>query len=447
VKPGTIIAGRFRIEEEAATGGMGTVYRALDTQTGLPVAVKVIRNGGSGDTWRFGREIRVVAGLSHPSIVKYVAHGVIADGLPFLASEWIAGVPLSQRLAHEGLTAAESVSIVAAAASALAVVHNHGVVHRDVKPDNILFADGDLTQLKVIDFGIAREAIENTRITRTGAFIGTLGYVSPEQARGDRNLDARSDVFALGCVLYECLTGRCAFSGSNLVAVRTKTIFSEPPAIAGLCPELPAALAHLVSSMLAKAPAARPRDGATVAEALAAVGTMPATERRPVRPPQPATDVVHAKPSGVCLVLAATRGGDTSPRAKVDALRAALAAFGAHLERLADGVVAITVSSGDPVSGARCALAVRALIPDAAIVLIQSSTTEEALDEAIDRGTLALEELTMRALFAEAIPSAHEPGGIRIDKAVAGMLDGRFHVTRAAGGYTLHGERPNTPTR
>jgi hypothetical protein len=450
VVPGTIVAERFRIVGVAAAGGMGTVYRAHDLHAGRPVAVKVMRAGGAGDVDRFHREIRVLAGLRHPAIVEYVASGVGPDGAPFLASEWVDGESLAQRLAREGLTAAESVRQASAAAAALGFAHRHGVVHRDVKPDNLLFAGGDLARLKVIDFGIARvgEAAGDARLTRTGALLGTPGYMSPEQARGDRAIDARTDVFALGCVLYECLTGRCAFSGSNLLALRTKIVFSEPPPLEELAPEIPPRLARPVAAMLSKDPAGRPADGDAVAEALAGVGPLPDTRRRPVRPPQPPTHVAHpaAAGGGACLVLAATARGSEATRPtelarREDELRRAVAPFGARLECLADGVVAIRVGE-DPVRGARCALAVRALLPDAAIVLCQSPTAVRPLDDAIDRGGLALEELAMRALFAEAVPRAHEPGGIRVDGSIAGRLDAGFHVTRAAGGFVLHGERP-----
>jgi hypothetical protein len=444
VHPGTLVTKRFLIEAVAAAGGMGTVYRARDLVTGRAAAVKVMRGGGLADAERFRREIRVLAGLSHPSIVGYVADGATPEGLPFLASEWIDGESLGQRLAREGLTLAESVQVASAAAAALAVAHRAGIVHRDVKPDNMLFVDGDLARLQMIDFGIARDAGEDARLTRTGALIGTPGYLSPEQARGDRAIDARSDIFSLGCVLYECLAGRSAFSGSNLVAVRTKVVFSEPPPLL----DAPADLARLVTAMLSKDPDLRPRDGAAVAAALGALGEPPPTRRRPVRPPQRPTHVLGAGPAGgVCLVLAAT-ARDATP----DDLRAAVAPFGARLELLADGLVAIVVADRRhtdeaSVRGARCALAVRALLPDAAIVLCQSPTAEQGLEEAIDRGVLALDNLAMRALFADAVPRADEPSGIRVDGAIAGHLDAGFHVTRAAGGYVLHAERATAPAR
>ncbi|MGZ3453737.1 MAG: serine/threonine-protein kinase [Polyangiales bacterium] len=271
MREGEIVGGRFVIEALAGTGGMGTVYRARDRRTDALVAVKVLAENGS-DT-RFEHEARVLAELSHPAIVGYVAHGRVGER-PFLAMEWLDGEDLRTHLAR-GRISVESARIVARRVSeALAAAHARSIVHRDIKPGNLFLVGGDPSRIKVLDFGIARtrigKAYDTTAvpITRTGMVIGTVGYMSPEQARGSHEVDARADVFALGCVLFECITGKPAFSGPNAVAVLARVLLEEAPRTRHFEASVPPQLDELVARMLAKDPAARPRDAVAVLRAL-----------------------------------------------------------------------------------------------------------------------------------------------------------------------------------
>ena len=202
---GTVVGRRFQLETLAGRGGMGSVWRALDHTTGTAVAVKLLRGDDHVD--RFLREALVLADLSHPHVVRYVQHGVTDDGDPFLAMEWLDGIDLARKLAQGPLEIAEALQLARTAAEALAAAHARGVVHRDIKPGNLFLPAGDVARLKVLDFGIARLQLASHAMTRTGMTLGTPGYMAPEQARGERDVDARADVFALGCVLFECLTG------------------------------------------------------------------------------------------------------------------------------------------------------------------------------------------------------------------------------------------------
>src|SRR5262245_2550156 len=166
---------------------MGTIYRARDLETGRPVAVKVVATDHVSEPERFLREAALLAELDHPSIVHYVAHGESA-GCRYLVMEWIEGETLAQRLQCDGATVAESVAIGIQVADALAVAHARGVLHRDVKPDNLVFADGTL---KLVDFGLARRTLDEQGLTASGVLLGTPGYMAPEQAEGRRDLDER----------------------------------------------------------------------------------------------------------------------------------------------------------------------------------------------------------------------------------------------------------------
>ncbi|HEY5926615.1 MAG TPA: serine/threonine-protein kinase, partial [Kofleriaceae bacterium] len=277
MKPGEVVENRFELERVAGSGGMGTVYRALDRVTGEPVAFKVLRSASLDAASRFAREVRILSGLRHPGIVRYIADGRTEEGEMWLAMEWLDGESLSQRLARGGLTATESVELVRRIAEALGAAHERGVIHRDLKPSNLFLTDGDLERVKVLDFGVARVA--DVASTRTGVMVGTPGYMAPEQARGERNVGARSDVFALGCLLFECLTGKPPFVGDNVMAILAKVLLEDAPRVGVLRSDVPEALDDLVARTLSKQPDQRPRDGAQLASELAAVGSITGAER------------------------------------------------------------------------------------------------------------------------------------------------------------------------
>jgi serine/threonine protein kinase len=227
---GARVAGRFVLESVAGAGGMGTVYRARDEQSGHAVALKLIQaRGKPHETERFGREAELLSTLRHPGIVGYLAHGVAETGEPYLAMEWLEGQDLSQRLDRGALSLSESLLLLRRAAEALAVAHTCGVVHRDLKPNNLFLRDGQVEGVVLLDFGIARREVVSRQLTKTGMVIGTPEYMAPEQARGERQLTAAADVFSLGCVLFECLTGQPPFTADHVLAVLARILFDEPP--------------------------------------------------------------------------------------------------------------------------------------------------------------------------------------------------------------------------
>jgi hypothetical protein len=269
-----LVGGRFVLERRVGAGGMGEVYRARDEHTGAPVALKLMRNAGVElEVARFEREAKVLEGLSHPHVVGFVAHGEDPTHGVFLAMEWLEGEDLDARLSRQPLTAFESVELARGVALALAAAHERGVVHRDVKPSNLLLERGEPSRVRLVDFGIARADRAGT-LTGSGIVLGTVGYMAPEQAGGARSLDARADLFSLGCVLYECLTGERAFPGEHAVAVLVKLLHSSPAPLSVLRPELPSALSELVMRLLEKDPAKRPASAATVARELLAIGAI-----------------------------------------------------------------------------------------------------------------------------------------------------------------------------
>ncbi len=281
-----LVAERFRLDELAGVGGMGTVYRATDTLTGGKVAVKVLKALADGDVERLELEGTLLAELHHPAIVRYVAHGRTPTQEPYLVMEWLDGEPLSSRLGRQPLTLAEAVALARRVGDGLAAAHERGVVHRDIKPGNLFLVGGEPARAKILDFGIARRWADSHHVTVTGFRVGTLSYMSPEHARGERDVDPRADVFSLGCVLFECLTGKKAFAGRHATAVLAKILIDEAPHVRELRPEVPRALDQLVTRMLAKDRAARPPDAAAVLAELselsdlrgAAVGSLPPSE-------------------------------------------------------------------------------------------------------------------------------------------------------------------------
>ncbi|WP_308113180.1 MULTISPECIES: protein kinase [unclassified Blastococcus] len=275
VEPGRRRLGdRYELQELIAAGGMGQVWRGLDVALHRPVAVKVLRSEYTGDpsfVARFRAEAQHAAGLNHPGIAAVYDYGeeTARDGsgetLAYLVMELVQGEPLSALLHREGrLDADRTLSLLGQTAAALAEAHRTGLVHRDVKPGNILVRpDGTV---KITDFGIAWSA-RGVALTRTGQVIGTPQYLSPEQAEG-RHATPASDVYALGLIGYECLTGHPAFEGDNAVTIALKQVQQEPEPLPG---ELPPGVRTLISRALVKDPGARFPDGASFAVAVAAV--------------------------------------------------------------------------------------------------------------------------------------------------------------------------------
>jgi serine/threonine-protein kinase len=248
---GTLIGRRFRLEEKVGSGGMSSVYRAFDPTLERHVAIKLMHRDISSDPdqlERFRREARAVAQLSHPNVVTVIDAGE-DDGAPFIVFEYVEGETLKDRIRRLGrLPVAEAVAYAVEIGRALECAHSHLLVHRDVKPQNVLIdPDG---RAKVTDFGIAR-SLEAQGLTATGRVLGTTDYVSPEQALG-HEVTAQSDIYSLGIVLYEMLTGEAPFKADTQVAVAMKHVREPLPDVQRRRPEISAALAAVVERATAK---------------------------------------------------------------------------------------------------------------------------------------------------------------------------------------------------
>ena len=270
---GHLLAGRYEIERVVGAGGMATVFRAFDTVLERPVALKVLDEEQMADEQsveRFSHEARAVARLAHPNIVAVLDRGE-QDGRRFIVFEHVEGETLKERLDREApLPPREVADLGAAVARALDCAHANGVVHRDIKPQNVLLtADG---VPKVSDFGIARSAASSGS-TDPGTVLGTSSYIAPEQARGEQ-AGPETDVYSLGCVLFELLTGRPPYEGPTFYAVAVRHVREPVPDVRAARPDCPPELASVIERCLAKASEERPT-AAEVAAELTAIADQP----------------------------------------------------------------------------------------------------------------------------------------------------------------------------
>jgi serine/threonine-protein kinase len=326
---GEVIAERYELEELVGSGGMSSVFRARDRLLERTVALKVLHAHYAGDAEtieRFRREARAVAQLSHPNIVTVIDRGE-ADDRQFIVFEYIDGQTLKEIVEERGpLPVRETVELAIGIARGLAFAHRQGLVHRDVKPQNVLL-NGD-GKPKVTDFGIAR-SLDVAGVTQTGTVMGTSHYIAPEQASGQA-VDAQTDVYALGAVLFELLTGAPPFEGDNFVSVAMKHIHEEAPAVLERRPDCPLRLAAAVERALAKAPSERfPTMDAFAAELEAILAQIDSGE-----PETAATLIVRARTAQAPRRI--------RPRARRSQWPFALAAVGAVL--LAAAIVGIVLT-------------------------------------------------------------------------------------------------------
>jgi serine/threonine-protein kinase len=310
------LAGRYHIEKELGRGGMATVYLARDLKHDRPVALKVMHPDlrlGSG-TERFLREIRTTARLDHPHILPVHDSGEAQD-LLWYTMPYVEGASLRDRLMGAGPLPMEDVlQLGREVADALDYAHQHGVVHRDIKPENVLLAGG---HARVADFGIATalEAAAGARdpradrLTGTGITVGTPAYMSPEQAAGARTLDGRSDIYSLGCMLYEMLAGEPPFTGSTPQAVIARRFAKPPPSVRQLRPAVPPAVEEVLSRALAREPADRFQTAAALGQALARTphATSAPRSRFGIRAALVAVALLASVSMGVSYLLQRTR--------------------------------------------------------------------------------------------------------------------------------------------
>ncbi|MEP7326309.1 MAG: serine/threonine-protein kinase, partial [Gemmatimonadota bacterium] len=286
------LADRYRIERELGAGGMATVYLAHDLKHDRKVAIKVLRPelAAALGAERFLREITITAQLDHPHILPLLESGETGEAdrpILYYVMPFVDGESLRDRLQREKqLPLDDAMQIAREVADALSYAHTRGVIHRDIKPENILLSGG---HARVADFGIGRalSAAGGETITQTGMAIGTPTYMSPEQAAGEKDLDGRSDLYALGCVLYEMLAGQPPFTGPTTESIVHQHLVASPPPITHLRPAVPAEVAAALQRALAKTPADRFNPVAQFSEALRPANRTNAAPSIPTVVPSP----------------------------------------------------------------------------------------------------------------------------------------------------------------
>jgi len=290
----TEIAGRYAIEKKLGAGAFGTVYKAKDRELGRMVAIKTIRLEGLAASAvsledllkRFKQEAQVAARLRHPNVVMLYDIAT-SEGLTYISMEFVDGVGLDRVIKGSGKMAIERAAAIGAqVADALDAAHRAGIVHRDIKPANIMIEAGD--HVKVTDFGIAKVTDSAEHLTVTGSLLGTPSYMSPEQARGGA-IDGRSDLFSVGCILYEMVSGQRAFRGESITALLFKIITEEPPSLRELDPTVSDEMLRIIGKALSKAPETRYQSGRELADDLLAIA-------RPGYVPSPRTRETQALP-------------------------------------------------------------------------------------------------------------------------------------------------------
>ena len=438
---GGLFAQRFLVEARIATGGMSTIFRAIDQRTGRPVALKLLQSHGSAEAiQRFARETEILAELHHPHIVSYVAHGVDETTQPYLAMGWLEGESLAERIRRGPLGVRDTAAVALGVGAALAEAHERGIIHRDLKPSNLFLPDRDPARVVVLDFGIARHLLHMGTMTRTGTIIGTPSYMSPEQARGQREVGPSSDIFSLGCVLYECLAGTPPFVGENTVATLVKLILEEPRPIRMRRGDVPLALASLIDRMLLKEPHERFPHGQSLHEALRRL-ELPAEESNQVAS-QTASIAPRLTPQEqriVSLAIAVPRSdgkerttlvGDRDTRPPRPPIpEQALFQLGARFEVLAHGTVVATMlpaasASDQAFLAVRCARLLEEYLPDADVAVATGRGRMQGqlpIGEAIDRALELLRDCSR--------VQPHEASrGVWLDVLTEDLLAGRVRI-------------------
>jgi tetratricopeptide (TPR) repeat protein len=432
VRAGEVIADQFELIRLAGSGGMGQVWEARDGLQGTRVALKLLTGTSQRGRARFLREAVVLAQLRHPGIVRYVAHGVTPSDEIYLVMEWLEGQDLAQRLERGAISTEDTVTLLRSVAEALGVAHARGIVHRDLKPSNLFLPGGSWRDVKVLDFGVAR--VSGGTRTDPGGMVGTPGYMAPEQARGEEEVAASADVFALGCVAFECLTGRRAFDAEHVMAVLAKILIDEVPRVSLVLPDVPPLLDDLVLRMVAKDPAERPGDATELLALLAKIDVEPCSE---IGAPQASLTRSEQRMFGVVLAAPGTGPGGLEGRdpAAYAVIKTTMLRRGARLDALADGSL-LTVLAGKSVASdlaaqaAQCALVLRAALPGRPIAL----TTGRA-----EVGTvLAGATIDNAARLLAGAKDASD--GIVLDETTASLLGARFEVRADAGHLLLERE-------
>lgn len=425
-----VLVGRFSVHGLVRRGGMGSIYKGFDLCTGEPVAIKILGCLGPHVQERFLREARILAELVHPGVVRHIAHGTADDGTMYLVMEWLQGEDLAERLLRRPLELQEVIALSRRVCEALELVHARGVVHRDIKPANLFLTGAEPSAVKVLDFGVALHGRSRAALTEHGTLLGTVGYMSPEQARGDGDIDRRADVFGLGCVLYECLTGRAPFASAHAIGVLAKVLHEAPPRPSLVVPGLDPRFDALMAKLLAKEREQRLPDARAVLDELQALGQSPAPaahRRRTLSSmggaEQRIVSVILGKVKGVAPPDSGVLPGRGT---STDLLQRVTARFGAQIASLEGGVL-LLVSSGKGEANDRasqavlCALELQLARADLTLAVatgLAETSGGVPIGVAIDRAAGLLDQI--------------ERAGVYLDEVTLGLIGLRFEVQRVA---------------
>ena len=459
--PGDVVNARFAVTEEVSAGGMGRIFRARDLVGGGDVALKIVHLAQSGDAAeRFTREALLLGTIRHPGVVRYLEHGVTDRGERYLAMEWLDGVDLAAFLKRRRAAAAATATVTHPAphpqpsgsacappgslpvadvlalarrvAAALAETHRLGIIHRDLKPANLFLPQGQLHRAKVIDFGAARVEAAPSDLTATGMILGTPAYLAPEQARAERVLTAAVDVWALGCVLFQCLVGEPPIRGRGIDDLLARIAEGETAPLHLRRPDLPARLTRFVDALRTPDVSARPPDGSAVLEELAAVeDAIGAAHGSPTRA-APALTTAEQRVRAILWTEAAANETEPTPRP----------------DRSVDGWNQLDFGAGRTPADQVLAAAGAALDARA-----RNPALRQAIALARVDGHGAADPAQVTRVLAHL--GRCLPGSIWLDGTVGGLLDTRFAVhTTEAGTFLvapLAREAPKTllgrPTR
>jgi hypothetical protein len=418
---------RYQWKRRAGKGGMGEVHQALDRQTGALVAVKVLHAHGAVEMARFKQEARLLSELRHPGIVRYFDHGVTPLGAPYIAMEWLEGETLEDRLERGTLSAAEAAEVGHLVLDALSAAHGRNIVHRDIKPGNIFLLGGRLSDIRVLDFGIARDRLDIKRFTRDGSTVGTPLYTSPEQARGRGDVDGRADIFSLGCVLYEALAGEPPFTGDSPLEVMSRACAGGAPELSSKRSGLPAALTSFVDAMLAPEPAKRPQSAALLAQQFADIAhslagvVVAAAAAESSGQPRRMHGAEREWRLMVAMLVSLSKQDKDGESARLAGIRSLLEPLGCRMDRLVDRRLLVIAEAATPgeqaIRLATAALALRELEPASRIAI---ATGRASLAGSMPVGPL-MDRLP--GLFL-----GQDGGTIRLDEVTQRLLPARFVV-------------------
>jgi tetratricopeptide (TPR) repeat protein/predicted Ser/Thr protein kinase len=491
VKAGDVVAERFELLELIGSGGMGRVFRSHDRLTNRTVAVKSLLalglvdeatnpepsasevqvKPGAETAWkvntrhlagyRLTQEARILATLNHEGIVRHIAHGVTAENgsdEPFLAMEWLEGEDLSARLSKGPLSVMETIGLAEKLLEGLAYMHEQRLIHRDLKPSNVFLIGKKTSDLRLIDFGLTIPEGELPDTGTSGDPIGTPAYMAPEQARGATSLTAAADVFALGALLYACLTGRKAFDGEDAMSILAKVLLEDPPRVSELRPQVSPTLDDWVMHMLEKDPTRRPRSALELLTKLRGLTTMTASGMLATLP---GAALTTAERELLCCVAAGHPAADASARAAgrssmqlhadvqehraelraaEQALQALAEQYGGTLTTLADGSLWIIfrgtgTTTEQVVRAAQCALDLPGILPRWPIALVTGFgevTHRVPVGELIDRASALLRTSSISVVGGD-VPRVY------VDKVSEALLGEQFEIRATREGAELLG--------